>query len=506
MRRVALGLMAVWCACCGARRYGPSPVMVQAAGGYASAQLASGEPVTEGEQYARLPANDFVDASADALATFSLDADTGSYALMRRDITRGSLPNPDGVRVEEYVNYFRYGDPLPAANRDPFAGTNESAPSHFGDGRHLLRVAVQGRTVPAEQRPSANLVFLVDVSGSMASADKLGLVQHALSVLVDSLRPDDTVGIVVYAGSEGVLLPPTPISQRGTILAAIDSLVAGGSTNGQAGLRAAYDLAAASFRRGGINRVILCTDGDFNVGLTGDELIRTIEARREQGITLSALGFGSGNYNDRDMEQLADRGNGSYAYIDSENEALRVLSRDLGGTLQVIAADVKVQIAFNPEVVRRFRLIGYENRVLAHEDFANDTVDAAEIGSGQFSVAYLEYELAEGVAHDDRVLAEVMLRYKQPGEDQSRLLQSDVRLRQIQPDFARASEAFRFGAAVAEVAELLRHSPHRSDARWGDILSVAQAAGGTRDADRREFLQLVQTARNLSGGVSIAAQ
>jgi len=453
-----------------------------------------------GENYAKVRENQMVQASEDNRTTFSLDVDTASYTIMRRDLTNGRLPVPDSVRVEEYINFFDYDDEPPSGADDaPFATHLESAPSPFGEGRYLLRVGVQAMEVPADQRPAANLVFLIDVSGSMSAPNKLGLVQFALSTLVNTLRPDDTIGIVVYAGREAVVLEPTAVSQRGAILSAIETLEAGGSTNGEAGIRTAYDLATRHFRTGGINRVILCTDGDFNVGLTGDALIRLVEQYRERGVTLTTLGFGMGNYNDHHMEQLADRGNGNYAYIDSRNEALRLLGRDLGGTLQVIAKDVKVQVIFNTDAVARFRLIGYENRVLAHQDFENDAIDAAEIGSGQFVTAYIEYELREGVPAgvDPRQLAQVRIRYKAPDGDRSMELDRSINVEQVRQSFEQASPVFRFGAGVAEFAEILRHSEHSQGARFDDVQRILRGASWSGSSDAGELIELVSMAQRL---------
>jgi Ca-activated chloride channel family protein len=448
-----------------------------------------------GEQHQQTPEHELVDARQDALATFSVDVDTASYTLMRRDVRSGLLPRPDGVRVEEYVNFFRYGDAPPQQGDAPFAVHLESAPSYFGEGRHLLRVGIQGMEIAAAERPATNLVFLVDVSGSMNSPDKLGLLQFALSSLVESLRPEDTVGIVVYAGEVGTRLEPTEVRHRGTLEAAIESLTAGGSTNGEGGIRRAYELALQHFIPSGINRVILCTDGDFNVGLTGDALIRLIEEYRDRRITLTTLGFGRGNYNDRDMELLADRGNGNYAYIDNRDEALRVLQRDLGSTLQVIAKDVKVQVEFNTDLVRTFRVVGYDNRRLAHQDFANDRIDAAEIGAGHFVTAFIEYELEPNVrAGDSRKLAEVRLRYKQPEGSESRLIRHAIALRDARREFEQASPQFRFGAAVAEFAEILRRSEHSAGARFVEVAAIARGATWNQDEDAQEFVELVERA------------
>ncbi len=483
-------------AACGGAGWGGMAAPDSAGGGYVAetADVGAG-----GEQYSHMPENQFVDASQDAMATLSLDVDTASYTLMRRDLLANRLPAPDSVRVEEWINFFDYADEPASNGDDPLAVSLESAPSPFGEGMSLLRVAVRAEEVPQEQRPSANLVFLVDVSGSMADANKLPLVQESLGILLDALRPDDTVAIVVYAGADAVVLEPTPIMERAHVLDAVMSLGAGGSTNGAAGIRTAYDLASQHLRPGGINRVILCTDGDFNVGVTGDELIRLIERQRDRGITLSVLGYGSGNYNDRDMERLADHGNGNYAYIDSRNEALRVLSRDLAGTLQVVAKDVKIQVQFDDAVVHRFRLIGYENRVLAHEDFANDAVDAAEVGSGDFVTAFFEYELDPGVdpSQYDGALAEVRVRWKPADGDTSTERSYSIGVRESRARVEDATPAFRFGAAVAELAEILRGSEHSQGARFDDVIALARSAGYRTD-DARELVELAARARNLS--------
>lgn len=466
----------------------------------ASTASYGGEAVPSAERYEAAPEGGMIETAQDARVTFSLDVDTASYTLMRRDLTAGSLPNPEGVRVEEYLNFFRFDDiPNGPTGDAPFGVLLESAPSPFGDGMHLLRVGVRATDVPTEQRPAANLVFLIDVSGSMAEADKLPLVQYSLSTLVDSLRPDDTIGIVVYAGTEGVALEPTPVRERGRILSVIQSLGASGSTNGEAGMRRAYDLAAQHFRAGGINRVIWCSDGDFNVGVTGDELIRLVEAQRDRGITLTTLGFGSGNYNDREMERMADRGNGNYAYIDTRNEALRMLGRDLAGTLQVVAKDVKVQVELDPAVVRELRLIGYDNRRLQHDEFRDDAVDAAEVGSGQFVTALIEYRLQPNVqpGNDPRAFAEVRVRWKAPDHEQGQELSQSIELSRIAPAFDAASPQLRFSAAVAELAEILRHSRHSQGARFADVLRIARGAAFSQDHDVTELADLVERAQRL---------
>lgn len=457
----------------------------------------------DGENYEDYGANPFVAAAEDNLVTFAIDVDTASYTLMRRDVTDGLLPAPAGVRVEEYINFFDHHLAGPAADDPaPFAVHLEAAPSRFGAGLHLLRVALKGFELSDEDRAPANLVFLVDVSGSMQAPNKIGLVRHALTRLTQTMRPDDTIGIVVYAGADGVLLPPTPVSQRAVILDAVAGLESGGSTNGEAGIRAAYDLAEGAYREGGINRVVLCSDGDFNVGLTGDALLAVIEQFRDRGVTLSVFGFGRGNYNDRDMEQLADRGNGNYAYVDTEREVERALVAGVSGTLQVIAKDVKVQVELNTDLVVRHRLIGYENRDIADDDFRDDAVDAGEIGAGHSVTAYIEVELAEGALAEAGDLATVRLRYKAPDaapfDDESALeLTHALPVSAVAPSFDDTSDAFRFGAAVAEYAEILRDSPHSEGATFAAIREIAAAAAHPAEPDQAEFVTLVGMAEGL---------
>ena len=454
-----------------------------------------------GENYGPVQVNAFVETEGDPLATFAVDVDTGSYTLMRRDVLQGQLPVPGGVRVEEYVNFFKYADPAPAPESDdPFAIHLEAAPSPFGEGLHLLRVHLAGKAVQASERPRANLVFLVDVSGSMAASGKLDLVQFALTRLTESLRPDDTVALVVYAGEVGTALEPTPASRKDTIIEAIQGLGAGGSTNGEGGIRAAYALAGDHFIEGGINRVFLCTDGDFNVGLTGQALVDLIEDERDRGITLTTLGFGSGNYNDRDMEALADHGNGHYLYIDGVDEAERALVRDLGATLQVIAKDAKVQVTFDPEVVRRWRLIGYENRDVADRDFDNDRVDGGEIGAGHRVTAFFELDLRPGALEvgSEASLASIAVRAKAPDGQRSTETTALLPTSALHNDVDSASTDFRFGAAVAEFAEVLRRSPY-AEAPTRSLNDLERLARDAADGDteRQAFVDLVERVRGL---------
>ena len=342
------------------------------------------------ESYAHIADNPFLDARSHALSTFSIDVDRASYSNVRRFLAQGQLPPKDAVRIEELVNYFPYEYRAPRG-REPFAVHTEVAPAPWNRAHRLVRVGLQGRVVDAERLPPSNFVFLVDVSGSMQSPDKLPLVRQSLLLLVDELRPEDRVAIVVYAGAAGLVLPSTPGSRKARIREAIDALQAGGSTAGGAGIRLAYDVAREHHVRGGNNRVILATDGDFNVGPSSDaELVRLIEQKREQGTFLTVLGYGTGNLKDSKMEQLADKGNGNYAYVDGLLEARKVLVREMGGTLHTIAKDVKVQVEFNPARVQSYRLIGYENRALRNEDFADDRKDAGELGAGHSVTALYE--------------------------------------------------------------------------------------------------------------------
>lgn len=444
--------------------------------------------------------NEFIDTAEDNLATFSIDVDTASYTLMRRMVLDGSLPSPAQVRTEEYINFFKYDYPTPQPGSvEPFSINLEAAPSRFGEDLHLLRVGIKGLEIPAEERAPTNLVFLVDVSGSMSSSNKLGLVKFALQTLTNSLRPEDTLSIVTYAGADRVVLEPTPVGDRAAVLQAIEDLIAGGGTNGAAGIDTAYELAEGAFIEGGVNRVVLCTDGDFNVGITDEPLVQLVESWRDRDITLSVLGFGAG-FNDSFLEELTNRGNGNYAFIDSRNEALRVLGDNLVGTLQVIAKDVKIQIALNAETVTRYRLIGYENRVLNDEDFDNDAIDAGEIGSGHSVTAYLEVELVEGVTPGDEagLLAEVQVRHKKPDQDVSELSSEVLQIADMRDDFGAATADFRFAAAVAEFAEILRHSPHSEGDDFDGVYDTAfEALGEIPANDRGEFLELISLARDL---------
>jgi Ca-activated chloride channel family protein len=458
--------------------------------------------------------NDWVVTAEEPTSTFGADVDSGSYTLMRQAVNQGMLPGPQTVRIEEYVNYFRYSDPRPKGD-EPFNVYLESAPSYFGHAEHvqLLRIGLQAKSIPIAERDPVNLVFLIDVSGSMGSPEKLSLVKFALNNLVDKLSPEDTLGIVVYAGADGVVLEPSPVSDKSRILDAINAMQAGGSTNGEAGIRAAYDLAESAFRTDGVNRVVLCTDGDFNVGMAGKKLIDLIEDFRDRNIFLTTLGFGQGNYDDVQMEQLADHGNGNYAYIDSQNEALRVLGENLVSTLQVVAKDVKFQVEFNAHNVERWRLVGYENRLLEEHQFNDDTVDSGDIGAGHSVTALYEIELTDDAEEpilrfntnkrDQRVdeLAQVRIRFKEPDSDISELRRWSMQRNHQKESFEAASRSLRFSAAVTEFAEILRESKHSEGERFEELWQIADQAtqGETRTPMQSEFLKLVPKAQLLKG-------
>ncbi len=459
-------------------------------GAYAGAH---DEGAASGETYEDYGENEFVDTATEDTSTFGADVDTASYTIMRRDVMSGTLPDPDSVRIEEYINYFEYDYPIP--DQEPFSLNLEMAPSYFGEpSQQLLKIGIKGREIPVEQRDPANLVFLVDVSGSMGTWNKLPLVKWSLKQLTQKLAPTDTLGIGVYASAEGTVLPPTAVENKATVLEAIDEMRSGGSTNGEAGIRLAYEMAESAYRPGGTNRVVICTDGDFNVGLTDDPLVSLIEEYRSKGIFLTMLGFGSGNINDAQMEKLADHGNGNYAYIDSQNEAIRVLGDNLVSTLQVIAKDVKIQVEFDSEVVSRYRLVGYENRVMSNDDFDDDMKDSGDLGAGHYVTAFYEVDTVPDVASGRA--ATVRIRYKEPEAEASRLIEQEFMIENAVESFDQATQAFRFAAAVTEYAEILRESKHSTGARFDDILDIA---GATSDgwSDRQEFVTLADKAQTM---------
>ena len=439
--------------------------------------------------------NDWVETAKQATSTFGADVDTGSYTLMRRDLSAGILPSSASVRPEEYINYFGYDYAAPTDGK-PFSVLVDGAPSKFGTGLHLVRVALQGAPIDESQRKQANLVFLVDVSGSMDAENKLPLVKETLRRLIGKLRPTDHLSIVTYAGYESVLLAPTAVVDKQKILAAIDGLSANGSTNGEGGIRTAYELAEKTRHAEGsaVNRVILCTDGDFNVGLTGPDLVALVEKERDSGVTLTTLGFGNGGYNDAEMESLADHGNGNYAFIDSAAEIDRMIDKRFVATLQVIAKDAKIQIDFAPESVSKYRLVGYENRVLLQQDFADDKKDSGDLGAGHSVTAFYEVQLTEAGRQTTSELAAVHLRYKQPDGITSDLLEKSLLGSALASSFDAAPTSLRFAAATAEFAEILRRSKHSEGARFDDVISILGGSAGA-DADKQQLIELVKTAK-----------
>ena len=418
--------------------------------------------------------NPFIDTEDDHLSTFGMDVDTGSYSITRRYLTDGYLPPAEAIRVEEFINAFDYNYDPPT--EEAFAIHIDGAPSKFGEGKRLqlLRIGLQGRVIPSEHRKDAILTFVIDVSGSMSQENRLELVKKALTLLVNQLRPTDKVGIVVYGSRGRLVLPHTGIEQRGKILAAINSLAPGGSTNAAEGLRIGYDLAWRNAGVNHINRVILCSDGVANVGNTGpDEILKEIRTYVDKGITLSTVGFGMGNYNDVLMEQLANTGDGNYAYVDTLSEAKRIFVENLTATLQLIAKDAKIQVDFNPEVVSRFRLLGYENRRLNHEQFRDDTVDAGEVGSGHQVTALYEVKL-----HPDATgkMATVSIRYADADNHQVHEVSEDISVSQLHESFDAAPATFRLAAGVAEFAEILRESYWAKDSSLDSVHQVLKDA------------------------------
>ena len=465
------------------------------------------------EKYQR-PDDNPVKATADEpVSTFSVDVDTGSWSNVRKLLEAGKRPPRDAVRTEEFINSFRYGHPAPASREVPFAFHTELAPAPWDARRQLLMIGIKGYELPRDALPPMNLVFLIDTSGSMYSPDKLPLLKKAFAQLLPQLRARDRVAIVAYAGFAGEVLPPTPGNQQATILAALEKLQASGSTNGGAGIQLAYALAKQSFVRGGANRVILATDGDLNVGTVDQAALETLVAdQRASGIALTTLGFGRGNYNDALAEKLANIGNGNHAYIDSLSQARKVLVEQMGGTLHTIANDVKIQVEFNPAQVSEYRLIGYENRVLANQDFANDKVDAGDIGVGHEVTALYEItpvgsgaeqlparryassrpQVPASVAGE---IAELRLRYKLPGQDTSKLLSRPVLASDAQKS---PGESLRWAAAIAGFADQLRGGERMPGWNWDKVIATAQGARGSDpNGERAQAVQLMRLAQGL---------
>ncbi len=470
------------------------------------------------DRFENFDTNPIHSALEDPVSTFSIDVDTASYSFVRSALKAGVMPDPDSVRVEEMINYFPYDWPGPDSAQVPFNSTVTVMPTPWNDHTKLMHVAIKGYDVVPAEKPRSNLVFLIDTSGSMNAPDKLPLLKSAFRLLVDQLGEDDTVSIVTYAGSAGTVLEPTKASDKAKIFAALDNLEAGGRTAGEAGITQAYQLATESFVKGGVNRVMLATDGDFNVGQTSDEdLKRLIERERESGVFLSVFGFGRGNLNDQLMQTLAQNGNGTAAYIDTLAEAEKTLVEEASSTLFPIAKDVKIQVEFNPATVSEYRLIGYETRALNREDFNNDQVDAGDIGSGHAVTAIYEItpkgspaqmiddlrygdQQADDAAASDHggEYAFVKIRYKLPDEDTSKLITTPVTKANEIDSFAQASTDQRFSVAVAAFGQKLRHTDQLADFDYDRIMQIATAARGSDPFGyRAEFLSLVRLASAL---------
>ena len=475
------------------------------------------------EQYEDVEINPIKLVTEEAFSTFSIDVDTTAYANARRYLNDGVLPPKDAVRIEELINYFDYTYDVPSAGAAPFSTNVTVVQSPWADGKNLIQIGVQGYEIIPEERPPLNLTLLVDVSGSMGAEDKLPLAKKALRMLIDQLGPEDRVSIAVYAGAAGVILEPTPGNEGSKIMAALDNMSAGGSTAGGEGLRLAYSLAEQNFNEDGVNRVMLLTDGDFNVGISDPERLEDFVSRkRESGVYLSVLGFGTGNYNDALMQKIAQTGNGTASYIDSLNEARKVLSDEVASNLFTIADDVKIQVEFNPAMIAEYRLIGYETRLLNREDFNNDKVDAGEIGSGASVTAIYEVTPVDSDARlidssryvaaqplpDNRLEGEfgyLRLRYKKPGEDTSYLVEQAITEHDGFATIGDAPASTRFATAVAAYGQLLRGDPYLSDDfSWDEVISLATTAKG-EDAFgyRAEFIQLVRSAKTAAAQATL---
>ncbi|MDJ1503287.1 YfbK domain-containing protein [Xanthocytophaga agilis] len=469
------------------------------------------------ESYNTIHENIFQEALRNPLSTFSIDVDAASYSNVRRFVELGQAPPKDAVRIEEMINYFEYDYPQPSGNV-PFSITTEVSECPWNPKNRLVHIGLQGKNIPTQNLPPSNLVFLIDVSGSMQDANKLPLLKSAFGLLIEQLRPQDHVAIVVYAGAAGLVLPSTSGNQKEKIRNALNQLEAGGSTAGGQGIELAYKVAQEYFQKDGNNRIILATDGDFNVGSSSDaEMERLIEKKRSTGIFLTVLGFGMGNYKDSKMEILADKGDGNYAYIDNLLEGKKVFVNEFGGTLFTIAKDVKIQIEFNPAQVKAYRLVGYENRALKNEDFNNDKKDAGELGSGHNVTALyeivptgessdnssdtidpLKYQknVVDPKAYKAREMMTVKLRYKKPNETTSSLIETT--LADNKTPLSKTSDNFRFSAAVAEYAMLLRDSEYKGTATYNQVITLAtQAKGKDEEGYRIEFINMVKASEFL---------
>ena len=470
------------------------------------------------EDYSHITENRFFEATQTPVSTFSIDVDAASYSNMRRFINNGQQPPIDAVRIEEMVNYFNYEYPQPKDDH-PFTVITEISECPWQEGHRLLHVGMQGKEIPTENLPASNLVFLIDVSGSMSAANKLPLLQTSFKMLTDQLRPQDKVALVVYAGAAGLVLPPTAGNKKQQIKAAIDQLQAGGSTAGGAGIQLAYNTARENFVEGGNNRVILATDGDFNVGPSSDsELVKMIEKERESGVFLTVLGFGTGNYKDNKMQELANKGNGNHGYIDNIREAQKVLVNEFGETMFTIAKDVKIQIEFNPANVKAYRLIGYENRMLEKEDFNDDKKDAGELGAGHTVTALYEIIPAgvesPHIAGVDKLkyqkvtevkpkgdfsdeLMTIKLRYKKPDGLKSILMESPVLDRHTKIN--QSSGNFRWSASVAQFGMLLRNSEYKGNANYADAIRLAEKAKGPDlNGYRKEMIEMMRVMKSIA--------
>ncbi len=468
------------------------------------------------EEYSNIVENGFHKVSDDPLSTFSIDVDAASYSNVRRYLNSNQLPPAGAVRTEEMINYFKYQYPQPTG-KDPFSINTEISVCPWNSDNKLVLIGLQGKNIPIENLSPSNLVFLIDVSGSMMDENKLPLVKASMKMLTDQLREEDKISIVVYAGNAGLVLPATSGANKTKIKTAIDALEAGGSTAGGAGIELAYKTAMQNFMKEGNNRIILCTDGDFNVGASSDDdMVRLIEKERNQGIYLTVLGYGMGNYKDSKMQQLADKGNGNHAYIDGINEAKKVLVNEFGGTLFTIAKDVKLQLEFNPAKVAGYRLIGYENRILNKEDFNDDKKDAGELGSGHTVTALYEIipagvksEFLKNVdplkyqnnknkntsSFNDEILT-VKFRYKAPASDKSELIVHPVIDDKI--DIENTSDNFRFATSVADFAMLLRNSEYKGNSTYDMVLRMANnSLGNDIEGYRKEFVSLVRKAASM---------
>ena len=480
--------------------------------------------VIDREEYQDADPNPVVAVAEEPVSTFSIDVDTASYSVARRYLNDGVLPPTDAIRPEEVINYFDYAYPLPESAASPFAATTTITDTPWNADTQLLHIGIQGYDVIPEERPRANLVFLIDVSGSMNAPDKLPLAIQGLRMMLGEMDPDDTIAIVVYASASGVVLEPTPVSERARVEAALDGLSAGGSTAGGEGLRLAYALAERNYDEDAVNRVIMVTDGDFNVGITRDERLEDFVARkRESGVYLSVMGFGRGNYNDALMQTLAQAGDGTAGYVDTLQEARRLLVEEASSTLFPIADDVKIQVEFNPARVAEYRLIGYETRALDRADFNNDAVDAGEIGSGHSVTAIYEitapdsearmidplrYEADDPVSNPggdgDGEFAFLRIRYKQPGEDDSRLIEAPVTDLDVR-GFDEADREVRFAVAAAGYAQLLRGDPHLNDFGYANVIEIAQDARGEDPFGyRAEFVQLARLAESAAAQAALS--